>query len=373
MPKKQAVYGKRTQTTSTTTNIFASPDNTRRKAVETIQVLTDHEIKDRKLQAAQVHSIESPSRLRKALGELNGNAVLHVEVPLGKDVEKVKKKKSMKKRSKGEESVKGKCLEASIVVKEVVQDVDADVKRDSAVTADAKGLQEVVIPTEEQNEAEEVAAQKIQTPIIEPLTEDQPTMAPQAIEASDCYSQHCSSLLELTAYPVSSFSEWANDLSEDFSLVKIAEASFGEVYRLSLQPEAAEDTDLPLSKNDESVLKVIALTQPTETLPKSKRDHERALKKAENMSKPDDVASELKLLQRLSDIPGFTNFRDLRVLKGSPPAPFAAAFTAFNESQKAAKKELSIFPDPAKKASYSKDQLWAVIEMQDAGTDSTLR
>lgn len=366
MPKKQAVYGKRSQTTSTSTNIFASPDNTRRKAVETIQILTDHEIKDRKLQAAQLHSIESPSRPRKALSEINGNAVLHVDVPVGKDVKKVKKKKSTKKRSKEEESEKDAKLEASVVVKEVVQDVDVQAEQDSAIAA---GVQEVVVPIEEQIEAKEDVAQQIQTPIIEPSTEDQPVMAPQAVETSDCYSKHCSSLLELTAYPVSSFSEWANDLSEDFSLVKIAEASFGEVYRLSLQPEAAEDTDLPLSKNDESVLKVIALTQPTETLPKSKRDRERALKKAENMSKPDDVASELKLLQRLSDIPGFTNFRDLRVLKGRPPAPFAAAFTAFNESQKAAKKELSIFPDPAKKASYSKDQLWAVIEMQDAGTD----
>ena len=369
MPKKQAVYGKRSQTASTSTNIFASPDNTRRKAVETIQILTDHEIRDRKLQAAQVHSIESPSRPRKALGELNGNAVLHVEVPVGKDVKKVKKKKSTKKRSKDEESEKKKNLEASVVVKELVQDVDVEVEQDSAVAADSKDLQEVVVPIEEQTEAKEDVAQQTQTPIIEPLTEHQPQMAPQNSEVSDCYTKHCESLLELTAYPVSAFSEWANDLSEDFSLVKIAEASFGEVYRLSLQPEAAEETDLPLSKNDESVLKVIALTQPTETLPKSKRDRERALKKAENMSKPDDVASELKLLQRLSDIPGFTNFRDLRVLKGRPPAPFATAFTAFNESQKAAKKELSIFPDPAKKASYSKDQLWAVIEMQDAGTD----
>lgn len=328
--------------------------------------MTDHEIKDRKLQAAQLHSTESPSRPRKALSEINGNAVLHVEVPIEKDAKKVKKKKSTKKRSKDEGSEKDAKLEASVVVKDVAQDVDVQVKRNSAIAAD---VQEVVVPIEEQIEAEKNVAQQIQTPIIEPSTEDQPVMAPQAIETSDCYSKHCSSLLELTAYPVSSFSEWANDLSEDFSLVKIAEASFGEVYRLSLQPEATEDTDLPLSKNDESVLKVIALTQPTETLPKSKRDRERALKKAENMSKPDDVASELKLLQRLSDIPGFTNFRDLRVLKGRPPAPFAAAFTAFNESQKAAKKELSIFPDPAKKASYSKDQLWAVIEMQDAGTD----
>lgn len=366
MPKKQAVYGKRSQATSTSTNIFASPDNTRRKAVETVQILTDHEIKARKQQAAQVQSIESPSRPRKALGEINGNAVLHVEVPTEKDAKKLKKKrKSIKKRSKDEKAEEETNAVPSGLVEEAEREVihracETDIASDVEVIT--KDLQEVVISVEEQTEAKEDMTRSTQTQIIEPSTE-----APH--QTTDCYTDHCSSLLELTAYPVSSFSEWANDLSEDFSLVKIAEASFGEVYRLSLQPEAAEDTELPLSKNDESVLKVIALTQPLDTLPKNKRDRERALKKGENMSKPDDVASELKLLQRLSDIPGFTNFRDLRVLKGRPPAPFAAAFTAFNDAQKAANKELSIFPDPAKKASYSKDQLWAVIEMQDAGTD----
>lgn len=306
------------------------------------------------------------------MGEIDGNAVLHVELPTKKDAKKVKKNKSTKKRSKDEGAKVEKESKVSDTVKEAARDVaDHASEQTSAPDVDVaeKSLQEVVVPVEEQIGAQEEVAQETQTPIIKPLVKKEIDSAPQSPTQSDCYTDHCASLLELTAYPVSSFSDWANDLSEDFSLVKIAEASFGEVYRLSLQPETADDEELALSKNDESVLKVIALTRPLETLPKSKRDRERALKKAENMSKPDDVASELKLLQRLSDIPGFTNFRDLRVLKGRPPAPFAKAFTAFNDAQKAAKKELSIFPDPAKKASYSKDQLWAVIEMQDAGTD----
>jgi serine/threonine-protein kinase haspin len=376
MPKKQAIYGKRSLAASTSINIFASPENTRRKAVETIQILTDDEITKRKQQSAHAQSVESPLRPRKALGEISGNAVLHVEVPTRKDTKKSKKSKSTKKRSKEGGAEQEAHVKDSDVVEEVIRDVvgaacEGTSTLDLAVAE--KSVKEVAIPIEEQIQAQievrEETTQETQEPIIEPTTNDEPDMALQPSAQHDCYTEHCASLLELTAYPVSSFSEWANDLNEDFSLVKIAEASFGEVYRLSLQPEAAEDADLALSRNDESVLKVIALTQPTETLPKSKRDRERALKKAENMSKPNDVASELKLLQRLSDIPGFTNFRDLRVLRGRPPAPFATAFTAFNEAQKAAKKELSIFPDPAKKASYSKDQLWAVIEMQDAGTD----
>lgn len=358
MPKKQAVYGKRPKAICSTTNIFASPENNRRKAVETVQILADDEINKKKQQqqqpkATQIEITESPSKPRKALGEINGNAVLNLEPPSVKKAKKAKKDKSTKKRSKKEDTEKEPHVETSI----------------SGIATEATSVQEVVVPTAEQIAAVEDVAPEAVSTNKEPLAEEQPEAMAQAPESVDCYTAHCASLLELTSYPISSFSEWADDLSEDFSLVKIAEASFGEVYRLSLQPEAAEDPELPLSKNDESVLKVIALKQPAETLPKKKRDLEKALEKAENMSKPDDVASELKLLRRLSDIPGFTNFRDLRVLRGRPPAPFATAFTAFNDAQKAANKEPSIFPDPAKKASYSKDQLWAVIEMQDAGTD----
>lgn len=369
MPKKQAVYGKRPKAACNPASIFASPDNTntKRKAVETIKILSDNEIEQRKSKALEAQNIESPVRNRRPLGEINGNAVLHVEVP--KERKSTKSKQSRTKRRAKDEAAAEKRevkLGGEVLSRKVVPEVihvasqSTDLPDIAAAEEEVKAQPQIIVPVEEQIEATEAMAQEIEVPAEAPSSEPL---------ADDPYAQHCASLLELTSYPVSSFSDWADGLREDFSLVKIAEASFGEVYRLSLHPEAAEDPDLPLSKNDESVLKVIALTQPTETLPKSKRDRERALKKAENMSKPDDVASELKLLQRLSDIPGFTNFRDLRVLRGRPPGPFAEAFQAFNAAQKAADKELSIFPDPAKKASYSKDQLWAVIEMQDAGTD----
>jgi len=149
-----------------------------------------------------------------------------------------------------------------------------------------------------------------------------------------------------------------------FTVAKIAEASFGEVYRLSLI-----DPIDNFSRSDESVLKIIALKAPACTIPNDKKKRAAALKKAEAMSNPDDVANEVKLLQRMSSIPGFTNFRDVRVLQGRPAPAFAQAFKEYNAGQKAKKKDLSHFPDPAKKASYSDDQLWAVIEMQDAGSD----
>lgn len=180
----------------------------------------------------------------------------------------------------------------------------------------------------------------------------------------DVYTAHCSTLLELSSHSMSNFSAWASELSAHFNLLKIAEASFGEVYRLQLTKEYSQ-----LTSNDESVFKIIPLKGPTSLLPKDKRKLTAALKKADLMSTPSAVANEVDLLLRMRSIPGYTNFRDVRVVKGRPPPLFINAFKTFNMAQKAKGKESSHFPDPSKKSSYSDDQLWAVIEMQDAGTD----
>ena len=184
-------------------------------------------------------------------------------------------------------------------------------------------------------------------------------------QPSDRLTQHCAQLLDLSSHPLTSFHDWSIQLSTHFTLIKIAEASFGEVYRLSLR-----QPDPDFASNDESVFKVIAIRPPSSTLAKgSAKQRTAATKRAEAMSKPDDIANEVKLLQRMSSIPGFTNFRDIRVVQGRPPKEFVQAFKSYNDRQKAEKKELSVFPDPGKKTSYNDDQLWAVIEMQDAGTD----
>lgn len=189
-------------------------------------------------------------------------------------------------------------------------------------------------------------------------------LAPISCELPTIYSEHCSLLLPLSSHSLTAFSEWSAQLANHFEIAKIAEASFGEVYRLSLL------RPLPgLSSDDESVLKIIALQPPPATLPKDRRKRKTAKRKIDAMSKPEDVASEVRLLQRMSTIPGFTNFRDVRILQGRPPIPFVNAFHAYNDGQKAKGKDSSCFPDPGKKTSYTEDQLWAVVEMQDAGTD----
>ncbi|KAF2085565.1 hypothetical protein K490DRAFT_67717 [Saccharata proteae CBS 121410] len=162
------------------------------------------------------------------------------------------------------------------------------------------------------------------------------------------------------------FSTWSDTLEPYFRIAKIAEASYGEVYRLSLKCQHPN-----FSRSDESVLKIIALKPPDGTVPYKKgRKTKKQLvleEKIAGMSSVEAVESEVRLLQRMTHVPGFTNFREIRVLQGKPHGPFVTAWQEWDEGRPDEKK--SIFPDPAAESSYDDSQLWAVIEMQDAGTD----
>lgn len=114
------------------------------------------------------------------------------------------------------------------------------------------------------------------------------------------------------------------------------------------------------TKADESVLKLIALKAPPSksTLTAAQKRKQAA------MSAIDHVASEVRLLKRMSPVPGFTNFRDVRIVQGRLPTHFVKAWKDYDENVKK-----SLFPDPSRKNTYEETQLWAVVEMQDAGTD----
>ena len=194
-------------------------------------------------------------------------------------------------------------------------------------------------------------------------------------ERDDIYTQYAAPLLPYSdARRITTFEQWSSELEPLFEVTKIAEASFSEVYRLSA---ISATTGL----REESVLKLVALKTPPEvplpcqTIERAIRDREGQMaKELEEREEKDayksvvaDVLSEVKLLQNLNYIPGFTNFRDLTVLQGRPSSSFNNAWKTWNKSRPRGKK--SYFPDPSKKTSYDETQLWAVIEMQDAGMD----
>jgi len=195
-------------------------------------------------------------------------------------------------------------------------------------------------------------------------------------EPEDIYSVYVSPLLALSdRQTLVTFEEWAKELEPYFEMTKIAEASFSEVYRLSAMSPTPDGTKA------ESVLKVVALkTPPAAPYPcqsstRAIRDHDGQLQKeTEEREEKDrykshvaDVLSEVRLLQNLNHIPGFTVFRDLSLVRGRPSPAFNTAWSSWNKARPRGKK--SEFPDPAKKNSYDDSQLWAIIEMQDAGTD----
>lgn len=266
-------------------------------------------------------------------------------------------------------------------------------KRDGAKTTKEKVIKEVEVECLKKDSSRLTVTRRERS---SSATEEQTTSTKQSrdrpstpeptiiSEPKDAYSYHTQDLLRLCNDRRSlesgpePFSEWSLELDEHFHITKIAEASYGEVYRLSLKQEVPG-----FNKSNESVMKLIALKPPgeeafekfqesddkNEAKPKRRRSPEQEPEEEDTswMSCISAVASEVTLLRRLSSIPGFTNFRDMRVLRGRPGKPFVNAWKAYNKSKPRGQK--SIYPDPSKKLSYNENQLWAVIEMQDAGTD----
>ncbi|PVH99138.1 hypothetical protein DM02DRAFT_440428 [Periconia macrospinosa] len=196
-----------------------------------------------------------------------------------------------------------------------------------------------------------------------------------SLEPEDIYANYVSPLLAQSyGKKIITFKEWSAALEVHFTVSKIAEASFSEVYRLSSASTAFDS-------GDESVLKLIALKTPPNaplSIDTQGRRARASTRQPRNIvevleekdqwkSSVSDVHSEVRLLQNLNQIPGFTNFREITVLQGRPTSLFANAWKAWNKKRPKGKK--SEFPDPSKKTSYEDNQLWAVVEMQDAGTD----
>ncbi|KAK3677043.1 hypothetical protein LTR78_003248 [Recurvomyces mirabilis] len=376
MPRQQ-VYGKRSRAVYNDFAIFDSPqrptvksraEEATQRLVEKVTGLSLHDCADvvehrrRRLVlgACDANSVVLPVRPRKTK---NGRRkkVVEVEVTIEhsgpQDVREVESREDVEEieTRQAERRVNDKTAEKEEAKEQ--QDLVSSTEARRVSPEPPKRNRDNSIP-----QAPTISALDLSFADLTDKPDDTTTIA--AVPINNIYSNHSRTLLDLSSHDLTPFALWSSQLSDHFSLAKIAEASFGEVYRLSLL------SPLPgLSRADESVFKVIALQAPKSILPIAKKARAAALAKAEGMSKVEDVASEVRVLQRMSSIPGFTNFRDVRIVQGRPPPLFVEAFQTYNAEQKAKKKDLSHFPDPVKKTSYCEDQLWAVIEMQDAGTD----
>ncbi|PNS19055.1 hypothetical protein CAC42_1791 [Sphaceloma murrayae] len=169
---------------------------------------------------------------------------------------------------------------------------------------------------------------------------------------------HIAPLLPYLTTPLTPFTSFSTTLSPHFNITKIAEASFSQVFLLS-------SPSLPSSTR--SVLKLIPLLPPLRTITARPTKAQRCL--LDLSSSPGAVVSEVRLLSTLTSVPGFTTFRALHLLSGRPGQAFVQACRAWNKVEKEQGREGSWFPDPGRKGNYGEGQLWAVVEMGDAGMD----
>ncbi|KAF2786172.1 hypothetical protein K505DRAFT_290148 [Melanomma pulvis-pyrius CBS 109.77] len=251
---------------------------------------------------------------------------------------------------------------------------DAAIKVDQTVDQDHADIPVLATPTQNGRHTAKKRIKPTSQPEMHLLLTPDLTPAPDNI-----YTDYVAPVLSISDLRrILPFEQWSSELEPHFEVTKIAEASFSEVYRLTTKSGRQEISN-------ESVLKVVALKSPPNApLPSECRAGERTRKAVDparqakreraDREKEDewkshvaDVVSEVKLLQNLNHIPGFTHFCEATVLQGRPSALFANAWKSWNKSRPRGKK--SEFPDPTKKTSYEDAQLWVVIEMQDAGTD----
>ena len=130
---------------------------------------------------------------------------------------------------------------------------------------------------------------------------------------------------------------WQSILPEECSVVKIAEASYAEVYRVTTQ----EGT---------SIVKIMPLVVP----------HDPSSSSRINSSKVDDVIPELQIMDVLTEIPGFVKFKAAWIVKGQHSAKFVKAW----ENWTTETNEISEFLHPG---TYSDNATFLAIELGDAG------
>ncbi|THC92871.1 hypothetical protein EYZ11_007652 [Aspergillus tanneri] len=158
------------------------------------------------------------------------------------------------------------------------------------------------------------------------------------------------------AHSVQQFSSWAAHAGNLLEVVKLAEGSYGEVYKLRLREEVCkkEMSKAKLARlktYGDGVFKVVPLR--AQSGPGSKK-----------FTSIQEIVTEVKMLKYLDPIPGFARFREIHVVKGRFPESFQKAWDYYKKT-----KDDCLNPNPSSKRAYPDSQLWAIVEMDDAGCE----
>lgn len=133
-------------------------------------------------------------------------------------------------------------------------------------------------------------------------------------------------------------------------IVKIAEASYAEVYRVS-------------NERGTSIIKVIRMESPIK--PQTKAQQKSGLVDEEPHSES-DLMGELKISEWLADIPGFVVYKERYIAQGKTCRELLETHQAFHKKLKRQDPDrLQFYPSPSR---YLDDTKFLVVELGDAGT-----
>jgi len=355
-PRKNQVYGKRSARVYSNFTGFTSPVKSCKKPEEITVVEVAEELERLTVYDAAKEEIRQPSPTRNPLTRRDGNTV-------------VLRSRSSEGKSTNKSDATDRKQTSPVGPQSSAPLKDEKQEEENAIGKTTGALEGLSLQDEDAREPTQQQKQESLSDTVPTLEEtitvvEEPQIRQDQPPVTNIFTKHVASLLSLSSRPLESFTSWSDQLSSHFSVKKIAEASFGEVYRLSLlRPHPT------LGRTDESVLKIIALKPPKAAMRKLTKT---ARKRINDMSDPEDVASEVRLMQRMTTIPGYTMFRECCILQGRPGESFVSAWHDWNQAQEDKGKDTSLFPDPGKKASYNEDQLWAVIEMQGSRHENML-
>jgi serine/threonine-protein kinase haspin len=153
----------------------------------------------------------------------------------------------------------------------------------------------------------------------------------------DAYRQDCGEPLHMR--------RWDEVIGGELSISKIAEASFAEVYRVT-------------TEYGSSILKIMQL----------KLDSDPASLKSYTTVDVKSIVSEMRIMNAMTEIPGFVSFKDAHLVRGKPGTILSDAWSGYLDRSRGsdpdAPMRLTYFPKPD---SYSDESVFLVIELGDAG------
>lgn len=163
-------------------------------------------------------------------------------------------------------------------------------------------------------------------------------------------------LSPIASQSIQKFTSWASRSATMFHVAKLAEGSYGEVYKLHLReegcrPAVSKSKLAKLRSYGDGVFKVVPLR--AQSGPGSKK-----------FTSIEEIVSEVKMLKYLDPIPGFARFREIHVVQGRFPGAFQGAWDHYKKT-----KDDCMNPNPSSKKAYPDTQLWAIVEMDDAGCE----